>query len=177
MSSFVDLCPDILFHLFTYFSLNELYDIYIDIIPYLSTLLNEGHVKLHIGKNGNEQFWNEFLPQINRNQIISLNIPYQKIHELKLSQFLSLRSITLEKFRMINCLSFHLMNQLRNLVYLERLSLKLLNTNFNENAWLFHILQLSTLKRLKIDLMIQKNTIISQRNISNIISIIYNKIS
>lgn len=163
MSSFFDLCPDILLHLFTYFSLNELYDIFFDIIPHLSILLIKGHVKLHINKNCNEHFWNNILSQINLTQVISLNIDYSKINEINLSQFASLRSITLEDFRMINSLSLHPINQL---IYLEQLSIKLSDTILNEDVWLSHILQLSNLKQLKIDLMIQKNTIIPQRDIN-----------
>jgi len=165
MSTFFDLYPDILLKIFKYFSLNELFDIFTDIIPYLSTLLIEGHVKLYIDKNANNHFWNDFLREINQNQIISLYIPYSKINDINLLQFSSLRSIILEDFQMINSLSLYPINVFHNFIYLERLSLKLSYTILNENLWLDHILHLSTVKQLKIDLMFKKNTILSQRDI------------
>jgi hypothetical protein len=166
MTSFFNLCADVLLHLFTYFSLNELFDIFADMIPNLSTLLIEGHAKLYVGKNANDQFWNDFLPEFNLNQIIALHISYSKINEINLSKFSSLRSITFESVQMMNSLSSHSINQFHHLTHLKRLSLKLSDRVLSGDTWLPHILRLSTLKQLKIELMVQKNTILSQRDIS-----------
>lgn len=165
MTTFADLYPDILLHLFQYFSLNELFDIFIDVIPYLSTLINQGHVQLCIDKNATDYFWKNSLSTINSEQILSLYISYKKLNEINLLKYSSVKSIILEDNRMINYLSLYPLNQFQNLIHLKNLSLKFSEKILNENLWLYHILHLLTLEKLKIDLMIEKNTILSQKNL------------
>jgi hypothetical protein len=157
-SSFFDLCPDILLQLFTYFSLNELFDTFIDSIPYLSSLINQSHIKLHIDKNPTENFWNRILPEINSNQIISLN-NYSNVR-INLLQFVSVRSMKLSLH------SSDVSEQFQYLIHLEQLSLGLSEIIIKDNIWLCHILSLPNLKKLKLDLMILKNTLQPQNEIS-----------
>ena len=156
-SSFSDLCSDVLLDIFSYFSLNELSDIFIDSIPHLSNLLNQSHIKLHIDENTNEDFWMKILPQINLNQIISLNNYHSMID---LSQFSSIHSMKL------NLRSSFLFNQFQSLIHLEQLSLKLSNTIIEEDIWLSHILNLPNLRKLKIDSVDSKNPFLPQKQIS-----------
>jgi hypothetical protein len=155
-SSFFDFCPDILLEIFKYFSLNELFDIFIDLIPHLSSLLNQSHIKLHINKNATEDFCDQILPQINSNQIISLHNSYLTTN---LSRFSSIRSINLT---LQSSSQFH---QFQYLIHLEQLSLQLSETIIQENIWLYYILRLSNLRKLRLDLTSPKNMLMPQKDI------------
>lgn len=156
-SSFYDLCPDILIELFTYFSLNELFDVFIDLIPHLSTLINQSHIKLHIDKNTNEKFWDKIFSQINCKQIISL---CNSDSGINLAKFPAMHSMKL------SLQSSDLFEQFHYLIHLEQLSLELSEIIIKDNIWLSHILLLPKLKKLKLDLMISKNTLQPQNDIS-----------
>lgn len=155
-SSFFDLCPDILLDIFQYFSLNELYDIFIDLIPNLLILINQSYIEVHIDKNANEDFWNTILPKINSNQIISLNNSYLITN---LSQFTSIRSINL------NLQSLFLFEQFQYLIYLEQLSIQLSEVIL-EQLWLDPILILPKLNKLKLALTTSKHLLLPQKPIS-----------
>jgi hypothetical protein len=130
-SSFFDLCPDILLNLFEYFSLNELFDIFIDLIPYLSILLNESHMRFSIDQNASEDFWKEILPEINFNQILAIKNPYFLTN---LSIFSSLQSINL------NLQSSSIFHQFQYLIHLKQLSIQLSEIIIEEQTWLSSIL-------------------------------------
>jgi hypothetical protein len=156
-SSFFDLCPDILLNLFEYFSLNELFDIFIDLIPYLSILLNESHMRFSIDQNATENFWKEILPEINSNQILAIKNPYFLTN---LSIFSSLQSIHL------NLQSSSIFHQFQYLIHLKQLSIQLSEIIIEEQTWLSAVLNLPKLNQLKIDLTISKIVLIPQRPIS-----------
>lgn len=156
-SSFFDLCPDILLDIFQYFSVNELYDIFIDLIPYLLSLINQSHIQVHIDKYVKEDFWMKILPNINSSQIISLENSYFLTNLL---HFTSIRSISL------NLQSLILFEQLQYLIYLEQLSLQLSEEILEQQCWLDPILLLPKLYKFKLDLSISKNVLSPQKSIS-----------
>jgi hypothetical protein len=156
-TSFFDLCPDLLFHLFEYFSLNELFNIFSDLIPCLSILLNQSHMKFHIDQNATEDFWKRILFEINSNQILSINNSHLTIN---FSIYSSLQSINL------NLQSSSIFQQFQFLIHLKQLSIQLSERIIEEQTWLSSILILPKLKTLKIDLNIPKILLIPQRSIS-----------
>ena len=157
-STFFDLCSDVLLELFEYFALNELFEIFGELIPSLTSLLNQSHMKFHIDRNANEDFWNEILPMINSNQILAIDNSSYSISNL--SAFSSIRSINLIVH------SSFVFNQFEILIHLEQLAVQLSEIIFEDQIWLSQILILPRLRKLKLALNNSKPVLIPQQSIS-----------
>jgi hypothetical protein len=164
-STFVDLCPDILFELFSFFSLDELIDCFSDLIPSLSSLLVQGHVRLFMKKQLDEHFWTHFFPQLDPQQIVTLNILYQRFNQTDFSSYVSLSSITLDDVAWNNPASPFSLHRLQQLPRLRRFILRLPPTTHHEHDWLLQILRLTTIKHVHIEAINRNDTIRPQRPI------------
>ena len=158
-STFIDLCPDILFELFSFFSLHELIDSFSDIIPSLSKLLSQGHVRLFMKKQFDEHFWTDFFPHLNPQQMITLNIRHQRFNQTDFSSYVALSSITLEDVSWNNPLGPFSLHRIQQLSHLRRFILRLPSTIHNEHDWLLQILRLPTIKHIHIEAINQSDTI------------------
>ncbi|UJR36671.1 hypothetical protein I4U23_029388 [Adineta vaga] len=93
VSTFSNLCNDILIELFSYFNVHEIFYSFCILIPYLPTLLKKGHTQLHVRSN-NSYFIRWILPHINLTQVISLNVPTRPCNP-SIFKFTNLRSLVL----------------------------------------------------------------------------------
>ena len=165
-STFIDLCPDILFELFSFFSLDELIDSFSDLIPSLSKLLAQGHVRLFMMKQLDERFWTDFFPCLNPQQMITLNVRYQRFNQTDFSSYVLLSSITLEDAAFNNPSSPFSLHRIQQLPRLRRFILRLPPTTHNEHDWLWQILRLPTIKHVRIEATNRNDTIRPQRPVS-----------
>lgn len=68
------LCVDILFELFQYFYVDELFNLFSNIIHNLPALLKTGNIRIHI-RHIDRRFRKHILPFIDINNVISARIP------------------------------------------------------------------------------------------------------
>ena len=162
-SIFTDLCPDILFDLFSYFSLNELVDSFSALLPSLARLLVQGHVPLFMGESLDEHFWTNFFPQLDPQQMITLTVSHLRFNHMDFSQYMALSSITLEDVVGNNPSSPFPWDRLQQLPRLQRFIVRLSKTTHHEQHWLLPILCLRTIKHVHIESVDRNNTIRSQR--------------
>jgi hypothetical protein len=82
------LCADVILCIFEYFTVNEIYDIFSQVIPNLTSLLINSHVRLHLR--------NSKIPPIDPAQVISIDLPcLPRLSSISLSEFINLRSLIL----------------------------------------------------------------------------------
>lgn len=89
------LCTDILFELFQYFYIDELFKSFNNIIHHLPSLIKQGNVQLHI-RHIDRHFRKQILPYIDINNVVSIRI--QNMYQMapvNLGQFNHVRLLTL----------------------------------------------------------------------------------
>src|SRR5579862_8555850 len=87
-TTFNDLYADVLLCIFEYFTVNEVFQIFSVVIPYLSSLLRNSHVRLHLRKS--------MLSDIDPAQVISVDLACLSRKSLpSISDFINLRSLIL----------------------------------------------------------------------------------
>jgi hypothetical protein len=96
------LCTDILFELFRYFYVDELFNSFNGIIHHFPLLLKKGNVQLHV-RRIDSHFRKHILPNIERNNVISIRIPnvYQ-MAPISLGQFNHVRLLILHNVTALN---------------------------------------------------------------------------
>jgi hypothetical protein len=83
-----DLHADVLLCIFEYFTVNELYETFPEAIPYLTSLLINSHVRLHLRKS--------ILTEIDPAQIVSIDLTcLSRLSSPTISDFINLRSLIL----------------------------------------------------------------------------------
>lgn len=150
ITTFWNLCADVLIELCRYFSIDELYSsFYPDVLPNLFELLKESHIYLHLCLNNNDLLTGTILSLINTNQIISLqtsscNIPLNMFNSVKtftlknvpkLDNTLSIPSILPALEHFIFICSSHSNSQVENALKLafSRPTLKYLKLHLNND--------------------------------------------
>jgi len=93
VTTFYDLYPDIVFELFSYFNIHEIFYSFCVLIPRLPRLLIDGYVRLHVRSN-NAYFIRWILPHIQLSQVFSLDLP-KRPYNPSLFRFIGLRSLVL----------------------------------------------------------------------------------
>ena len=93
VTTFHDLCLDVIIEIFSYFNIHEIFYSYCLLIPCLPKLLINGRVRSHVRSN-NEYFIRWILPHIKLPQIISLNVP-KRPYNPSIFRFTGLRSLVL----------------------------------------------------------------------------------
>jgi hypothetical protein len=95
-------CMDILFELFEYFYVDELFKSFNNIIHHFPSLLKKGHVQLHI-RHIDAHFRKHILPYIDINNVISIRI--QNMYQMapvNLGQFSEVRLLVLHNVTELN---------------------------------------------------------------------------
>lgn len=163
-TQFTDLYSDLLLEIFSYLTLNEILQAFDTLLPSLWTLISQGHVKIFIHPSiSNSNFWTEMFPRISPKQLIALSIPYCKIDQIRWSEFQSLRSLTMEN---VTAEEKNVSTLINGLPSLKRMQVKLSKGVLWEKHWLEHLLRLPMLKKLQIDSMQARSTVIAQKSLS-----------
>jgi len=93
ITTFHDLCLDVIIEILSYFNVHEIFYSFCLLIPCLPTLLVNGRVQLHVRSN-NSYFIRWILPHIKLTQIVSLNVPTRPYNP-SIFSFSALRSLVL----------------------------------------------------------------------------------
>lgn len=128
-----NLCVDILFELFEYFYVDELFKLFNHTIHHLPSLLKRGNVQLHI-RHVDTHFRKHVLPYININNVISIRIPnINHMAAVNLDQFSQVRLLVLHNVNKLNWpntlpnklkyLTVHVRSKARQEVFKKALSL------------------------------------------------------
>lgn len=143
VTTFWNLCPELILELCDYFSINELYySFYPDCLPYLFELLCSSHKRLHLDLPNNNLLVGIFFSLIDTNQISSIRLSSRSIPRLTLN---SVRVLTLHDIKDVG----RVCSQQLNLPVLERLILS--HTNPFTTIALINIFARPSLKYLQIE--------------------------
>ncbi|CAF1078373.1 unnamed protein product [Rotaria magnacalcarata] len=123
LTTFQDLCIDIVVEILSYFNVHELFYSFCLLIPCLPKLLVNGRVRLHVRSN-NSYFIRWILPHIQLAQVYSLNVPTRPYNP-SIFEFTGLRSLVLHDVD--NPLLLFESSNNWPLYYLEHLSLHIRN--------------------------------------------------
>ncbi|CAF3432281.1 unnamed protein product, partial [Rotaria sp. Silwood2] len=93
LTTFWDLCSDILFEIFRYFSIDQLfYSFYPNVLPNLSCIIHESCMKFQLSLTDDDLLTATLLSLIDQHQIIALRMTTIQI---EFQNFLNIQSITL----------------------------------------------------------------------------------
>ena len=143
VTTFWDLCSDLILEICKYFSTNELYySLYPDCLPHLFELLETSHTRLHVDVPNDDLLTGILFSLIDTNQISSLRLSSTIIPRMT---FNSVRALTLHNVEDIE----HATSEQLVLPALERLTLT--GSDPLRSIDLIHIFAQPSLKYLKIE--------------------------
>jgi hypothetical protein len=145
LTTFWDLCPDIILEVCRYFSINQLLSsLYPDVLPNLFDLLKESHIRLHLSLTNDDFLMATILSLIDTGQVVSLNISSDDTY---LNTFHAVKSVTLKAVDTWEQIipQFHCLPLLQRLVLVSSSDL----TNQVEDA-LKHVFDFRSLEYLEL---------------------------